>query len=135
MAATRPRLGLPARFLAFVLVGGACLGLNTLLLWALTAGLGLHYLASTVIAFSAITPFGFLLNKVLAFRTPAERAPFELPRYVAAMAASFAANLALMFLLVTVLGVWYVAASFLVALALVVVNFLASDRWSFRAGG
>ncbi len=129
MATTR--LPLSARFAAFAFVGGLCLGLNTLALWALTAGCGLHYLASTVIAFSAITPFGFLLNKVLTFRTPAERAPVELPRYITAMAASFAANLALMYLLVSVLGVWYVAASFIVAVILVVVNFLSSDRWSF----
>lgn len=126
-------LPLPARFAAFVVVGGVCLGLNTLALWALTAALGLHYLVSTLIAFSLITPFGFLLNKVITFRTRRERAVIELPRYFAAMAASLAANLALMYLLVSVLGVWYVAASIAVALILVVVNFLTSDRWSFRS--
>jgi putative flippase GtrA len=128
----RPALPLPARFVAFGLVGGVCLALNTLLLWALTSGLGLHYLASTALAFFMITPLGFLLNKVLTFRTRREYAPLELPRYFAAMAASFGANLALMYLLVSVLGVWYLAASLLVALALLTVNFLASDRWSFR---
>lgn len=125
-------LPLPARFMAFVLVGGLCLGLNTLVLWALTSGLGIHYLLSTMIAFSMITPFGFLLNKVLTFRTRREYAAVELPRYVAAMAASFVANIALMYLLVSVLGLWYLPASLLVAITLVVVNFLTSDRWSFR---
>ena len=124
-------LPLPARFAAFVSVGGLCLGLNDLALWVLTDKVGLHYLASTVIAFSTITPFGFLLNKLLTFRTPRERAPIELSRYVLAMAASFAANLGLMYLLVSVLHVWYVFASLLVATLLVVVNFLTSDRWSF----
>jgi putative flippase GtrA len=37
-----------------------------------------------------------------------------------------------MYLLVSVLGVWYLAASLLVALTLLIVNFLTSDRWSFR---
>ena len=129
----RPPLPLPFRFAAFGLVGGLCLGLNTLVLWALTSGMGLHYLVSTVIAFSAITPLGFLLNKVLTFRTRREYAPVELPRYFAAMASSFAANLGLMYLLVSVLDVWYLAASLLVAATLLVTNFLASDRWSFRA--
>ena len=127
-----PALPLPARFAAFGIVGGVCLGLNTLLLWALTSGLGIHYLASTVVAFSTITPLGFLLNKVLTFRTRREYAAIELPRYVAAMAASFFANIALMYLLVSVLGVWYLPASLLVAMTLVIVNFLTSDRWSFR---
>lgn len=125
-------LPLAPRFAAFVLVGGFCLAVNTLVLWALTSGLGIHYLASTVIAFVAITPLGFLLNKVLTFRTRREYARIELPRYFGAMAASFGANLGLMYLLVSVLGVWYLAASILVALVLVICNFLASDRWSFR---
>lgn len=125
-------LPLPARFAAFGLVGALCLGLNTLVLWALTTGLGIHYLLSTVLAFSTITPLGFLLNKVLTFRTRREYAVVELPRYVAAMAVSFAANVALMYLLVSMLGMWYLTASLLVAMTLLLVNFLTSDRWSFR---
>lgn len=127
-----PALRLPARFAAFVLVGSLCLGMNTLALWTLTSGLGIHYLLSTVIAFLAITPLGFFLNKVLTFRTRREYAPIELPRYFTAMAASVAANIALMYLLVSMLGMWYLAASVLVAIALVSVNFLTSDLWSFR---
>jgi putative flippase GtrA len=122
------------RIAAFSLVGGFCLGLNTLVLWALTSGLGMHYLLSTVVAFFTITPLGFLLNKTLAFRTRREYAAIELPRYVIAMAASFAANLGLMYLLVSVIGMWYLPASLLVAMTLLLVNFFTSDRWSFRAG-
>jgi putative flippase GtrA len=128
----RSALPLPARFFAFAVVGGLCLGLNLLVLWALTSGLGIHYLVSTAIAFSTITPLGFLLNKVLTFRTRREHAPLELPRYVSAMAASFGANLALMYLLVSVIGLWYLAASLLVAATLLIANFVTSDRWSFR---
>lgn len=125
-------LPLGARFVVFVLVGGFCLAMNTLVLWLLASGLGLHYLIATLIAFFAITPLGFLLNKVFTFRTRREYAPIELPRYFAAMAASLAANLGLMYVLVSLLGIWYLAASLVVAVTLVVVNFLASDRWSFR---
>ena len=125
-------LALPTLFGVFVLVGGFCLALNTVVLWILTSLLGLHYLASTMIAFFALTPLGFWMNKILTFRTHREYARIELPRYFTAMAASFGANLALMYLLVTVLGVWYLAGSLLVAVLLVSVNFLTSDRWSFR---
>jgi len=129
----RGSLPLPARFFAFVVVGGFCLAVNTLALWLLTSVLGVHYLVSTVIAFFAITPLGFLLNKVITFRTRREYARIELPRYFSAMAASFAANIALMYLFVSLLGIWYLAASFAVAVLLVMVNFLTSDLWSFRA--
>jgi putative flippase GtrA len=130
-----PALRLPSRFAVFVLVGGLCLGVNTLVLWVLTSGLGIHYLLSTVVAFLAITPLGFFLNKVLTFRTRREYTVIELPRYFALMAASVGTNLALMYLLVSVLAMWYLAASVLVAILLVCVNFLGSDRWSFRRPG
>jgi putative flippase GtrA len=123
---------LPARFAAFVFVGGLCLAANTLTLWLLTSRLGVHYLLSTLIAFASITPLGFLLNKMLAFRTRREYARIELPRYFGAMAASFALNLGLMYLLVSLLGMWYLSASALVAVLLMVANFVTSDRWSFR---
>ena len=123
------------RFAAFASVGALCLALNTVTLWALTSGLGIHYLVSTVIAFSTITPLGFLLNKVLTFRTHRRYARVELPRYTGAMAASFLANVALMYLLVSVAGLPYLAASLLIAMTLLVVNFLTSDRWSFRVDG
>lgn len=128
----RPALPLPVRFFAFVLVGGCCLAVNTLALWLLTSVLGVHYLVSTVIAFIAITPLGFVLNKVVTFHTRREYARIELPRYFTAMAASFGANMALMYLFVSVLGLWYIAASLAVAVLLVMVNFLTSDLWSFR---
>jgi putative flippase GtrA len=131
-ASNGEQLSLPMRFGAFVLVGGACLALNTLTLWLLTSLLGIHYLASTAIAVTTITPFGFLLNKVLTFRTHRRYAKMELPRYCAVLGVSFAANLALMYLLVSLLGMWYLLASVLVAVLLVIANFVASDRWSFR---
>ncbi len=127
-------LPLTARFAVFALIGGVCLAANTVLLWLLTSGLGIHYLVSTVIAFCAITPLGFVLNKVMTFRTRREYAPIELPRYFAAMAFSFGANLSLMYLLVSVLRLWYIAASLAVAAILLAFNFVTSDRWSFRAG-
>lgn len=125
-------MSLAGRFVAFALVGAFCLACNTLALWVLTSLLGLHYLVSTVLAFMALTPLGFLLNKLVTFRTERQYARIELPRYFAAMAASFAANIALMYLLVSVIGLWYLAASVLVAVTLLCVNFLTSDRWSFR---
>lgn len=121
------------KFATYAVVGGVCTLLNLAVLWVLTSVLGLHYLVSTMISFFTLLPVGFWLQKLLTFRTRRERAPIEWPRYFTAMAASFAANLALMYLLVSLVGVWYLAASVLVAITLLVCNFLANDRWSFRA--
>ena len=119
------------KFLAYAFVGGVCALLNLAVLWLLTSALGLHYLVSTMISFFALTPVGFWLQKVVTFQTPLAAAPFEWPRYLFTMAASFAANLALMYLLVSILGVWYLAASVVVSLLLLAGNFLVNSLWSF----
>lgn len=119
------------KFLAYAFVGGVCALLNLAALWLLTSALGLHYLVSTMISFFALTPVGFWLQKVVTFQTPLAAAPFEWPRYLVTMAASFAANLALMYLLVSILGVWYLAASVVVSLLLLAGNFLVNSLWSF----
>jgi putative flippase GtrA len=47
------------------------------------------------------------------------------------MGSSFAANIALMYILVSLLGVWYLAASVVVTVVLLASNFVVNDRWSF----
>lgn len=119
------------KFLSYAVVGGACTVLNLALLWLLTSVLGLHYLVSAMISFFSLTPVGFWLQKLVTFRTPRAYAGIEWPRYFATMGSSFAANLGLMYVLVSLLGVWYLAASLVVTLLLLATNFLVNDRWSF----
>lgn len=119
------------RFLSYAVVGGICAALNLAALWLLTSVVGLHYLLSTMISFFTLTPVGFWLQKLVTFRTPRTAAGFEWPRYLATMGSSFAANLLLMYVLVSLAGLWYLAASVVVTLALLATNFLVNDRWSF----
>ena len=119
------------KFLSYAAVGGACTMLNVALLWLLTSVLGVHYLISTMISFFSLTPVGFWLQKLVTFRTPRVHAGIEWPRYFATMGSSFAANLGLMYVLVSLMGVWYLAASLVVTLLLLATNFLVNDRWSF----
>jgi putative flippase GtrA len=119
------------KFLAYAFVGGICALLNVAAQWLCTSVIGLHYLASTLIAFFTITPLGFWLQKLLTFRTPSAAVRFEWPRYFATMGASLATNLALMYVLVSLAGVWYLFATLIVTVALLAANFLANDRWSF----
>lgn len=119
------------KFVKYALAGGTCTVLNLAAQWLLTSAIGLHYLVSTMIAFFTLTPVGFWLQKIVTFRTPRAAASVEWPRYFATMAASLAANVALMYLLVSLLGVWYLAAALIVTIALLIANFLLNDRWSF----
>jgi putative flippase GtrA len=120
------------KFLVYVAVGGTCALLNLALLWLLTDVLGLHYLLSNALSFLALTPVGFVLQKLMTFRTPQAHAGLEWPRYFATMGSSFAVNLVLMYVLVSLLGIWYLAANVITTVLLLVANFLVNLRWSFR---
>lgn len=120
------------KFLLYVAVGGVCALLNLAVLWLLTDVLGIHYLLSNTISFFALTPVGFVLQKLMTFRTPRAHAGMEWPRYFATMGSSFAANLGLMYVLVSLLSVWYLAANVITTVLLLVANFLVNLRWSFR---
>lgn len=122
---------MPVKFMTYAVVGGSCTLLNLAVLWLLTSVLGLHYLLSTMLAFLTLTPVGFWLQKLVTFRTPRVAASVEWPRYFITMGSSFAANLALMYVLVSLLGMWYLAASLVVTVLLLATNFLVNDRWSF----
>lgn len=119
------------KFLTYASVGGACALLNLAVLWLLTSVLGVHYLVSNMISFLALTPVGFLLQKLVTFRTSRAAAGVEWPRYFATMGSSFAANLGLMYVLVSLLGVWYLAANLAVTVLLLAANFLVNNLWSF----
>ncbi len=54
----------------FVLVGAVGLGLNELLLWALTDLAGIHYLISKIIAASLVFFWNFGARKLLLFSAP-----------------------------------------------------------------
>ncbi|HEX4928024.1 MAG TPA: GtrA family protein [Burkholderiales bacterium] len=119
------------KFVSYAMIGGSCALLNLALLWLLTSALGMHYLIAAMISFFALTPVGFWLQKMVTFRTPRVAARLEWPRYFTTMGSSFAANVALMYVFVSLLGIWYLAASVLVTLTLLAANFLVNDRWSF----
>lgn len=118
-------------FFKYALIGGICTLLNLATLYLLTTVLGLYYLVAAMISFFTLTPVGFWLQKLFTFRTPRPAARIEWPRYLATMGSSFAANLALMYVLVSLLGLWYLTASIVVTLLLLATNFLVNDRWSF----
>ena len=64
------RLASPvAEFAAFALIGVVGLGLNELILWAGTEGLGLHYMLSKVVSTGIVFFWNFLARRFLVFKS------------------------------------------------------------------
>jgi putative flippase GtrA len=72
-------------FLVFALLGVLGLGINEVVMLALTSGVGLHYLLSKLVSTAVTLAWNFLSRKVLLFSTAAEeREPRDAPAAPAA---------------------------------------------------
>lgn len=118
-------------FIRFLLVGGLALSFSLAGFYLLVDKAGIPYLSATAILFFVVNFFSFLLNKYFTFRTENVHFPREMGRYYVIMVSSFILNLAGMFLLVDVLGLWYIAASVITAFLMVWYNFFWSYFWGF----
>ena len=120
------------RFVRFALVGTGFAALNLGLLCLLVERMGLPYLWACLTSFFALNFLSYGLNKVVTFRRSAHIEASELLVYYLVMAFSLAANLLLMYLFVTIMGLHYLLASLVVTTAFVVVNYFGHSRITFR---
>jgi putative flippase GtrA len=124
------------RWLTFNLVGGLGIVIQLSTLAALTAGMGLHYLPSTLLAVEVALLHNFIWHERWTWRDRAGRdKPGRWERLLrfqfANGALSVGGNLALMQLLV---GAWemnYTLANLVSICLCSILNFLAGDRWVY----
>lgn len=119
-------------FMRFVCIGALSLALSILFFYWLVEVWRVNYMVATTLIFIVVNFLSFLINKFGNFQTKKERFFAEIRRYYAVMLSSFFLNLLLMFVLVDILGFWYLSASLLTALFLVIYNFFMHSRFSFR---
>lgn len=116
----------------FMLVGGLCYLLNLLLLYGGTTILGLHYLLAAFLAFTLVNSLGYLINRRYTFRQESGLFWRGLWRYNIVTLSSCCWVLLLMYLLVSYLGVGYLAANIMISIGIAGYNFLLHSTWTFR---
>jgi putative flippase GtrA len=113
----------------FLISGGIATIINLLVLAALTSGLGLWYLLSSACSFTISFAASFVLQKYWTFRSMEHhKIPRQLPLHLSAAFANLLVNLALMYLFVSVLGIWYVWAQLLTAALIAGESFFVLHR-------
>lgn len=127
---------LVARGWRYSLVGLACALLNYAILLAVDA-LGGHYLLGIAIAFSIVSPTGYLLHSAFTFAAPLRWS--ALLRFVASLASTYPIAAGTMVLLCSGLGLSVLVATPIATVALFAFNF-AMAHWAIvprfrRAGG
>ncbi|MCC7516563.1 MAG: GtrA family protein [Pseudomonadales bacterium] len=129
------RLGL--QFGRFVGVGSICLALNVLMLYGLTDVLGLHYLLSCCVAIIAVNGIGFLLNKTLTFTDAppvlvvSSGGFWQFFRYNTVSIISFLLVMSQMYILVDVVGIWYIYANIAIGVVMAFINFFMHKYFTY----
>ena len=117
----------------FVMVGGVCFVTNLAVLYGGTSLLGWHYLISMAASIIVTNTFGWLLNRRWTFLGSGQHWWVEYARYMSISFSSTLISLVLMVLCVSALGIHYMIASAIIALLMLLFNFIAHRDWSFAA--
>ena len=115
----------------FLVVGGVCFLLNTLVLYVGTEWLHLNYLVSLAVCFLLVNAVGFLLNGSFTFRVRIAGRADRWVRYYAMMTASLVASLGLFYIAVDLLHMNYLIANVVNTLILFGFNYLVGRRLVF----
>ncbi len=110
--------------LAYLVVGVITTLINYVIYALLTEGLSVHYAVSNVIAWVAAVAFSYFANGKWVYRSTARRGWREAGEFVLSRLFSLGLETVLLMLLVDLLHVDKLAAKLLVAVVVVVVNYL-----------
>ena len=120
-------------FLRYLLAGGTAGVIHLLLLYLFTDILGIYYLFSTSLALFIVFWISFILQKYWAFgETSPHRFGRQAAYYFALHSMTFVSNGALMYLCVSVLGIWYIFSQVIVSLSIAVVTFFINKKYIFN---
>ena len=123
------------RGLCFAFVGLLGMALDTLLLWFLTARVGLFYLLSATVAAEITVLFNFMLHSVLTFSSIVMDRPFlhRLYSYHAVATGGILFAMAVLAVLHSAQGVPYLLANLVAISCASAWNYLMSTTWVWRA--
>ena len=110
--------------LAYLVVGVMTTVINYIIYVLLTEGVSLHYAASNVIAWAAAVAFSYFANGKWVYRSTARRGLREAGEFVLSRLFSLGLETVLLLLLVDLLHADKLLAKLLVAVVVVVVNYL-----------
>src|ERR1700732_2682384 len=118
----------------YLFAGGTGLATNLAVLYTWSNSFGWYYLFSVALALLVSFMVSFVLQKFWTFQDRAvHHLHHQAAKYFIVFIASFISNLALMYVLVSTLGVWYVLAQILTSGLLAMVSFFIYKNKIFIA--
>lgn len=117
----------------YLMSGAAAAASNLAVLFILVHFIRMYYLSASIVAFVASVAVSFTLQKFWTFQdslTHDMRAQFV--RYSAVVLTNLVLNIALMYLLVEKVGLWYLFAQVLTTGTIAIVGYIGYKRFVFR---
>lgn len=121
-------------YVKYVLAGGTAAATNLVALFALHGVLKLAIVPAASLAFCAAFFVSFCLQKFWTFRDPSRRVLKQMTKYLAVGLFNLVLNAAAMYVLVELLGVWYLLAQIMVGVVIAVESFLIYRTFIFKKG-
>ncbi len=120
------------QFFKFGIVGVSNTLINLAVLYLLTSIAGLYYLLSAVFAFLVANFNSFLLNKRWTFGEKIRRNFFrKYVKFLFISLGSLLVNLAALYLLTSVAGIYYLVSQIIAIAISLTINFLGNKKWTF----
>jgi dolichol-phosphate mannosyltransferase len=118
------------RFVGFALIGLTGIVVNSLFLYLATSGLHIYYLVSAAIATVASTLWNFSLTEVIVYRARSHAAgrAGRLGLFFVINVVALALRTPLIYLMTSLLGIYYVVSNLVSLAALTVLRFLVADN-------
>tara|TARA_R110001592_G_scaffold319724_3_gene597485 strand:- start:13929 stop:14297 length:369 start_codon:yes stop_codon:yes gene_type:complete len=114
----------------YAVVGILGTSLHFLLLFIFVEKFSQDPVLSSIAAFPAVVILSYVLNKNWTFESDKAHA-IALPKYLTVCFVSLMNNFLLMYLLVNVLEIWYMAAQAFSIAVIPVINFILKKYWAF----
>lgn len=120
------------RIVRFVISGSIAAAGNISVLFILVHFFEMYYLYASICSFFASLGLGFTLQKFWTFRNQSFKGTHvQLVRYAAITTTNLGINTALMYLFVTILGVWYIFAQALAGMIIAVIAYIGHGSLVF----
>lgn len=117
----------------FVISGGIAAAVNLTVLYILTDWLGIWYLFSTILAYVVSFLIGFFLQKFWTFENDKKDVLYaQMALYLFLVLFNLVINIVLMYVLVDLLGLWYMLAQFLIIGLIAAWDFMAYKFLVFK---
>jgi dolichol-phosphate mannosyltransferase len=126
--------GTGGQFLKFAFVGFLGTIINLAVLYSTTEMLEIYYVVSAVFAFCVAVTSNYILNKVFTFRERFRHKTLrKFMQFLLVSIAALSVNLALLYMLTELFGIYYLVSQVIAILLALSINFFGNKKWTFRS--